>query len=119
MSPSPQELFKRAAWLHLERSVYQYLFANSQGRLDGALKAHTHSALCRFYIAVYLNCSEDDAMRLHMDAYRNLHRATQESLTDYLDEVIGFPLEGLPDYDMLAPKFFEVFHNLAIQSLES
>ena len=34
-----------------------------------------------------------------------------------LDERIGFPLDSVPDYDKLAPLFFEQFHGLAVQAL--
>ena len=112
-------LFKRAAWLRLERTINQYLMANAHGRWDGALKAHAHREMCCFYLAVYLNCEESMVLREHDELFRDVHRATQDELTDYLDEVIGFPRDSRPDYDTLAPKFFEVFHNTVSRILEA
>jgi hypothetical protein len=48
--------------------------------------------------------------------YLLVHSATQR-LTDRLDEAIGFPLVGQPDYELLVTRFFEQFHDLAIQAL--
>lgn len=57
-----------------------------------------------------LDCQEDD--------YQAVHDATQ-ALTDHLDEAIGFPLEGRPDYGTLAPLFLERFHTLAMLALDT
>jgi len=43
--------------------------------------------------------------------FGRLHTKTQE-LTDYMDEVIGFPLNSIPDYDDMSKKFFAEFIRL-------
>ncbi|MGO1603238.1 MULTISPECIES: hypothetical protein [Halomonas] len=58
----------------------------------------------------------DLARRGYEEEYQAVHTHTQ-TLTDYLDEVIGFPLENTPDYDTLVPLFFEQFHRLALEAL--
>jgi hypothetical protein len=86
--------------------------------MSGAEKAQRHMELCQFYVAALRGVSLDDA-RLHCeDDYQAVHAKTQE-LTDYLDEAIGFPLAGRPDYDALEPLFFERFHALALDALQA
>lgn len=108
--------FRQACWLHLQLAVTRYLMCNSVGRLDGAEKAHRHMEMCTFYVAAMRGVELDRARRYHEDDYQRVHRHTQK-LTDYLDEVIGFPLNARPDYDKLAPKFFDKFHTLALEVL--
>lgn len=118
--PSPKldadERFKQACWLAMETAVMRYLMCNANGRWDGAEKAHRHDELCRFYVAAIRGVSLEGARREYEDDYQLVHEHTQ-LLTDNLDEAIGFPLESTPDYDVLGPKFFEVFHNLALEAL--
>ncbi len=91
--------------------------ANSAGRLDGAEKASRHRELCSFYVAVATGLDDaDDAPSMHLELYRAVHAATQQ-LTDRLDDAIGFPLASRPDYEALAPMFFEQFHALALTAL--
>jgi len=112
-----KQAFKQTCWLHLSFTINRYLMSNAEGRHDGHEKAHRHIELCRFYVAAVRGCShEDQARRRYEDDYQAVHTQTQE-LTDYLDERIGFPLKGLPDYDKLAPLFFEQFHALALTAL--
>jgi len=69
------------------------------------------------YVAVVHGFADPDvARREREEAYMAVHTETQR-LTDYMDEVIGFPLSGRPDYDTLAPAFFKRFHTLAMQAL--
>jgi len=110
------DLFKNACWLHLSFAINRYLMANADGRQDGHEKAQRHLELCYFYLAAFKGVDIDQARIDFIDEYLALHEHTQ-ALTDYLDEQIGFPLKGRPDYDKLAPMFFEKFHALAMESL--
>lgn len=116
------EFLKRACWKATKFEINRYLMANADGRWDGAEKAQRHGELCDFYLYVFSKGSLEDLN--HYDRFdvltenrRKLHRATQDGLTDRLDEVIGFPIKGRPDYDSLAPAFFEVWHRIAIETL--
>lgn len=112
------DLFKNACRIHLDFMIHRYLMANAEGREDGAEKAQRHLEMCYFYLAAFNGVSEDQARRDFIDEYSALHDHTQ-ALTDYLDEQIGFPLKGRPDYETLAPLFFERFHELAMEHLSS
>lgn len=113
----PSPAVTHLLWLALEHPISRYLMSNAEGRWNGAEKAHCHEELCRYYVAAYRGTSTDRARRDGLnDTYNAVHRATQ-ALTDHMDEVIGFPLEGRPDYDTLAPKFFAEFHRLAVGAL--
>ena len=109
--------FKQACWLSLEFAIHRYLMSNAKGRWDGAEKAHRHIELTTFYVAAVRGVARDDVRMDFDDDFKAVHDHTQ-ALTDNLDEVIGFPLETDPDYDTLAPKFFERFHALALEALE-
>ena len=114
------QMFKQACRLHLNFAIHRYLMSNASGRMDGHEKAQRHIELCTFYVAAVRGVDDLDMVRrgldCHEDDYQAVHDATQ-ALTDHLDEVIGFPLEGRPDYGALAPLFFERFHMLAMQAL--
>lgn len=109
-------MLKNACWLYCQTLIHRYLMANAQGRWDGAEKAQRHRELCCFYVAAHVGLSDPDGALLCVSEYQAVHEATQE-LTDRMDEVIGFPLSGRPDYDTLAPLFFERFHALAMAAL--
>lgn len=109
--------FKHACWLHLRFTIARYLMSNAEGRWDGAEKSMRHDELCRFYVAAVRGCELDDVRVNFEDDYQHVHTLTQK-MTDHMDEVIGFPVEGMPDYDKLEPLFFEHFHRLAMQALE-
>ncbi|MDO9099682.1 MAG: hypothetical protein Q7V53_02910 [Caldisericota bacterium] len=106
---------KTACRIHTEFMINRYLIANTHGRWDGAEKAQRHIELCKFYVAIFTGVMLDDV--LLADEFERVHEATQ-ALTDNMDEVIGFPLESRPDYDRLAPLFFEHFHALAVEALQ-
>lgn len=111
------DLFKQACWLACQLNVHRYLMSNAQGRHDGAEKAQRHAALCCFYVAAIKGVDNDELVRRYFDFdFDVVHRTTQE-LTDNLDEAIGFPLNSTPDYEELAPLFFEKFHELALKAL--
>lgn len=112
-------MFKQACRLHLDHAIHRYLMSNAAGRINGAEKATRHIELCTFYVATVRVDADLDTVRRTSGGeadYQAVHLATQ-ALTDHLDEVIGFPIEGRPDYDALVPKFFEHFHALAMQAL--
>ena len=90
--------------------------ANTEGRLDGAEKAHRHLELCKTFIQAYFCCPEHEARRCYLDEYNEVHDHTQY-LTDFMDEEIGFDTNK-PNYDKMAPLFFNRFIELAKQSLE-
>ncbi len=103
-----------------DQFIHRYLMSCSAGREDGALKAVMHRHLCEFYVAVYYGYADpDQSARKNHPACKAVHRATQEGLTDYMDEVIGFPINGRPDYDKLGPAFFDKFHAIAVEALKS
>ncbi|KVP39842.1 hypothetical protein [Burkholderia ubonensis] len=108
--------FRQACWLSMQHTIMRYLMSNAHGRWDGAEKAHRHDELCRFYVAAIRGVETDRVRREYEDDYQLVHDHTQ-SLTSHLDETIGFPLESIPDYDCLAPKFFARFHELALEAL--
>jgi hypothetical protein len=107
---------KHALWLLMNFNIHRYLMSNAQGRWNGAEKAMCHIELCKLYVAVVRLTEPDAVMMEHMEDWKAVHDKTQE-LTDHLDEVIGFPLSDTPDYDNLAPLFFEKFITLAGEAL--
>lgn len=112
-----QTLFKNACRIHTSFAITRYLMSNACGRENGAEKADRHRELCQFYVAAAFGLTDPAlAHRRHEKEYRAVHTATQR-LTDYLDETIGFPLTGQPDYEVLGPLFFEQFHALAMSVL--
>lgn len=118
-----EQMFKQACWLHLSHAIHRYLMSNADGRQSGAEKALRHIELCTFYVAAVRGVDNVDHVRRGIPVdlepdYQAVHKATQ-ALTDHLDEVIGFPLKGRPDYDALAPQFFEKFHTLAMKALSA
>lgn len=119
VTKDPYELYKQACWIHLQVPIAQYLMSNSSLRADGALKAHMHRELCSFYVATHYNVHPDEVRRDHDAAYKAVHVATQVALTDRLDEAIGFPLHTKADIEELMPKFFDIFHRTAMQSLSN
>lgn len=113
------DLLKNACRIHTLHAVTRYLISNSIGRRDGAAKAHWHSELCQFYVALIKGQEDPDTVRRYYEAdYQRVHTATQK-LTDHLDTEIGFPLDEEPNYDALEPKFFERFHALAMEALST
>lgn len=110
------DYLKQACWLHLNFAVHRYLMSNADGRASGAEKAQRHEEMSAFYVAVFKGVEVEQVRRHYAREYKDVHDKTQE-LTDNLDIEIGFPLRGTPDYDDLAPKFFERFHALALQAM--
>lgn len=108
-------MFKQACWIANSFTIHRYLMSNADGRWDGFEKAQCHMTLCKFYVAVFHGLDVDD-LEVINDDYEAIHTATQQ-LTDNLDEMIGFPLKGRPEYDELAPKFFEIFHQIVMETL--
>jgi hypothetical protein len=110
-----EKMFKNACRIHTEFMIVRYLMSNAINRWDGAEKALRHEELCKFYVAA-IQGSTPDRVYSFEDDYQRLHEATR-ALTDNLDAVIGFPLDHEPDYDIYAPRFFEQFHKIAIDTL--
>lgn len=107
--------FERACWLANEHTIHRYLMANAHGRQNGFDKATNHAKLCEFYVHSIVGLdTEYSGKGDHYDLLRN---ATQNALTDRMDEVIGFPLDKRPDYEVLARLFFDVWHKVALQVL--
>lgn len=113
---SDAEKLKQACWLHLNHAIHRYLISNADGRENPGEKAEQHLVMSYFYVAMHKGLEIEDVRLDHHDANMAVHDHTQ-SLNSYLDEQIGFPLRGWPDYDDLAPKFFERFHALAMEAL--
>jgi len=117
---------KHMLWLLMDRHVHRYLLVNTVGREDGGEKAEHHLQMSYIYVAsrmgtpidlasrITYNWSSDSGTVYNAMLYKHIHDSTQE-LTGYMDEVIGFPLEeGVrPDYNDLAPKFFNEFIRIA------
>ena len=107
-------------WLLMKFDIHRYLMSNADGRWDGSEKATRHVNLSHTYVASRHGTSQEAAGRIRYIShgeyeemlYTHIHDHTQE-LTGSMDEVIGFPIEGRPDYDTLAPKFFKEFIRLA------
>lgn len=111
------DYFKNACRLHTDFAIHRYLMSNAEGRWNGAEKSMRHRELCQFYVAAIRGLGDPKTvLPEHEAAYTAVHEATQ-TLTDNLDEAIGFPLKGIPDYERLAPLFFEKFHTLALAAL--
>ena len=91
--------------------IYRYLLSHSDGRWDGSEKAQRHREMIQFYLAMQAGISDPEEIDVTDAGYKRLHDATRV-VTDHLDEVIGFPLMGKPDYDRLVPLFFEAFHRI-------
>lgn len=112
-------------WLLMEHPIHRYLMSNAEGRLDGSEKAEQHIQMSYIYVASRQGTPIDCAPRIEYNwsfkdgpvytefLYKKIHDATAEGLTDYMDEVIGFPITGRPEYNTLAPKFFKEFIRLA------
>lgn len=109
--------FLYALWLLMELPIHRYLMSNTYGRLDGAEKATRHIELCEIYIATTYFISTDKARIHYNDQLKMVHDKTQ-LLTDYLDEMINFPLDDPhPDYNSLSKPFFFMFFHLAEQAI--
>jgi len=108
--------FKHVCWIHTAWTIHRYLMSNAEGRWDGAEKALRHRELCQFYVAAVRGQEPDRVSSVDNSDYEAVHEGTRE-LTDYLDTAIGFPITGRPEYDDLAPRFFEKFHALAMSAL--
>lgn len=94
--------------------------SNADGRQDGAEKAEQHITLCELFIASVELCTPDEVIwgKKRNSPFWRVHNQTADGLTDRMDEVIGFPITGRPDYDRLAPKFFNVFIDLANKAID-
>lgn len=110
------ELLENACRIHTSHMMHRYLMACAHGRWDGFEKATRHKELCSFYVAVVRGGDPDTIRRTHESDYQNVHTTTQQ-LTDNMDTQIGFPLDSKPDYDVLVPRFFARFHQLALFAL--
>ena len=113
------DMFKNACQLATRFTVARYLMSNADGRWDGAEKAQRHMELCAFYTCLALGIPDQDHARRTDDGdalFDAIHIATQE-MTDNMDETIGFPVKGRPDYDTLIPAFFEAFHRIAVGAI--
>ena len=109
-------LFENACRIHLWSISARYLMANADGRWDGFEKAVRHRELCQFYVAVHRGWVEPDSIPVDDPDFLAVHSATQQ-LTDRLDEALGFPLKGTPDYELFVPRFLDQFHGLAMSTL--
>lgn len=93
-----------------------YLKSNAMGRQDGALKADTHQRLSILFLSEHFKVTTEVAKKILYKKEKPLWKMIREStlpLTDYLDEVIGFPLNMAPNYKRLTPKFENEFKRLA------
>ena len=92
-----------------------YLQSNACGMWDGGLKASTHRNLCELFISERLHVDPRKAATIFVgtESLGSLVRLATLSLTDNLDEEIGFPLETAPNYNRLTPIFVAKFINLA------
>ncbi len=111
------DYFKNACRLHLQHAIYRYLMVNADGRWDGAEKAQRHREMCQFYAAVHQGHNDPSDIPVDNPEYLRVHADTQLLLTDRMDDAIGFPLVGRPDYESLTARFFDQFHALAIRAL--
>ena len=105
---------KHALWLLMEHDIHRYLMSNAHGRWDGAEKAQKHTSMCNILVSVYTQQPLDEVS--HTELWDIVH-TTSQVLTDNLDTEIGFPLESRPDYNVLAPLFFERFIALGLDAI--
>ena len=117
-----QKRINHLLWMQMDHYIHRYLMANTEGRQDGFEKAHHHMELTKIYLASILFCDKDRTHYVNepngMEMFEDIHDHTQE-LTSYLDTEIGFPLDDTrPDYDTLAPLFFNRFIELADEAAQ-
>jgi hypothetical protein len=108
---------KHLMWLLMKREIMRYLNACADEYENGAVKAEVHFGLSSIFVAGYCMCEIERAANFYYTRWSLVHDKTQE-LTDYLDEEIGFPRKGDPDYEELAPKFFDKFYDIAKKALD-
>jgi len=103
---------KHLLWILMERYINQYLIACTSGRENGTMKSYLHIELVTIAVSAIELCPLD-AVEVGDEEtlFGRLHTKTQK-LTDYMDEVIGFPLNSIPDYDDMSKKFFAEFIRL-------
>ena len=118
---------RRALWLLMEKDIRLYLMANTEGRYDNINKATLHATMCENWCKVVLGIdkypSSDESFASHGEAniqvLRRIHDETR-MVTSYLDTEIGFPIyDRNPDYDALAPLFFEKFLDVCESAMAS
>ncbi|MHB1696539.1 MAG: hypothetical protein ACYCSQ_00305 [bacterium] len=107
-----KNLFKNSCREYTRITIFHYLRCHEKGFTVGAAKATHHRELCKFYVNIFLGPGHDRGRGYIL--YDLIHDKTQE-LTAYLDKKIGFPLDSKPNYKELEPKFFDIFHELAIK----
>lgn len=119
MTPlTTQQRLDTALLSMMDHYIARYLMANTKGRESGGEKADNHIILSNIYVCNRAGfISTDSVHRVETTdgkfAYEIIHDATQE-LTDYLDEVIGFPLDNeRPDTFSFIRPFFDEFIRLA------
>lgn len=92
--------------------VAQYLLSNTRKRGNGAKKAVHHEELTKTFVAVWRGCDPDRVRLRFEDDYKAVHDTTARELTNRLDEVIDFDLNGYVD-DALMDRFFVRFFEIA------
>lgn len=103
-------------WLLMKFDIYRYLMSNAMGRENGFEKSERHISLIKTYLSYKWEIDPYDGMIIE-DTFDDIHTHTQ-SLTDHLDIQIGFPLDSHPNYDALAPLFFDKFVKLCEESFK-
>ncbi|RUU78234.1 hypothetical protein [Mesorhizobium sp. M7A.F.Ca.MR.362.00.0.0] len=108
--------FLNAMRLLTRLNCAQYLLSNLRKRPNGALKAHHHEQLTRLYVAAVRGVDPDLVRRIHDADYHAVHDATAAELTNQLDQIIAFDLDGDVG-DRLIERFFRAFHRIALRVL--
>ncbi len=96
----------------METTAKIYLKACSIGFCDGSRKADAHQMLLGEYLNTRFLAGNDWTDRIAMQVLRSEMRKATLPLTDYLDEVIGFPVDKVPNYKKLVPLFVSKFTEL-------
>jgi len=96
----------------METTAKIYLKACSIGFCDGARKADAHQMLLGEYLNTRFLEGNDWVDVKAMQVLRSEMRKATLPLTDYLDEVIGFPIDKVPNYKKLVPLFVSKFTEL-------
>ena len=119
MTPlTTEERLNTALLTMMDHHIARYLMANTKGRLSGNEKVDNHIILTNIYVCNRAGIIDTDATHRVQTTdggfvWRIVHDATQE-LTDYLDEVIDFPLDDeRPDTFSFVRPFFNEFIRLA------
>ena len=113
-SPADTAEYRCAMWLLNGMHAAQYLLSHTRSRMNGAVKAEQHRAMCVNYVAT-LKGVEPDAVYREPWLYDAIHDTTADELTNHLGKAIGFNPDAHVSGEMIE-KFFSAFHRIAVRA---